>query len=1074
MALVVTLLLVVLVTIAVMAFFARATSNRIIEVSRANQVLSSQVSDSATDYVIGQFLQEIAAHSATTTANDIPVFHPTTNTFAVPQKIDLPGANKTNFANHLRRSVNETTNGVGEANASTHSTAAVSANGRSVGTNRWNAPRLISGAGFDATNQLPNWIYLNKNGSVTNTPTTNAIGRFAYNVYNIGGLLDANVAGFPSSVTSDPTNLAILKGSVAGADLGVIPGVTNANAFVSSWRNANSVSSAASYVNAVTNAASGGFLRPSNNDQRFQSRQDLIALARTGNRGITAAALPYLTTFTRAPNAPSWSPQTPTNSSLDYAASCDAAASKNRFLPNVRASDTFPRADGTTAQAGESLIKTRFPLSRLAGIGPNGVNTSGNTTMMGGVPAPATAATIQRDFGLVWSGDRWTYVGSGGSAPQSTIKTLAQVTSENREPNFFELLQAAILEGSVGKTIGPAPAVPISSSTQEGRDADKGNHIIQIGVNLVDQYDANSYPTRIRFGGNDFAGVENIPYLTRVLGHHYRPTTDASAVSAYLLFEVWNPHSPRANTDAPTNFRVAAEGRLAIAYGSVPAYKYLLGNTWLSTDSGQPEFTATASATYGANGAFHNPTLLTPDVGATASDPNNVVNDVAVRFVGRFAGRVVCSDSIGTTTTPHTSYGGYHLPGGTPGVTFYMQYRDGGNWVSYQARTANINAGDKRGNRPAGDPMGPAICLSGFEPRSQRFGFGHESIRNRSITPPWMDQPWSVAIGRTARPNSSSVTEVFPAPTDGNPGTYAYGNALGLTWFPPLAAWGPGWGGLTTAVSLANGSGILYRTGFLAENNTTLANGSPSPLYYRDNDNILRRGDAAYASGSWGQPLDQDNPSGGASRPIMLDRPFRSVGEMGYAFRDLPFKSLDFFTAESADAALLDVFSVAEGAVSGVTAGVLDLNTRQQPVLKALLAGALKDEMSTSSGLAAATEADAIATAMIAVTDATPLLNRSDLATRVSPALAPGTFANNPADSAIKARRESVVRALADAGQTRTWNVLADVIAQSGRFVQGTAEENFLVESEQRVWLSAAIDRYLGRVVAERMEVVNE
>ena len=45
----------------------------------------------------------------------------------------------------------------------------------------------------------------------------------------------------------------------------------------------------------------------------------------------------------------------------------------------------------------------------------------------------------------------------------------------------------------------------------------------------------------------------------------------------------------------------------------------------------------------------------------------------------------------------------------------------------------------------------------------------------------------------------------------------------------------------------------------------------------------------------------------------MLNRPFRSVAELGYAFRDLPWKTLDFFSNNSADAGLLDIFTVNDG-----------------------------------------------------------------------------------------------------------------------------------------------------------------
>jgi hypothetical protein len=48
-------------------------------------------------------------------------------------------------------------------------------------------------------------------------------------------------------------------------------------------------------------------------------------------------------------------------------------------------------------------------------------------------------------------------------------------------------------------------------------------------------------------------------------------------------------------------------------------------------------------------------------------------------------------------------------------------------------------------------------------------------------------------------------------------------------------------------------------------------------------------------------------------------------------------------------------------------------------------------------------------------------------------------------------------------GQTRTWNLLIDVIAQSGKYkpksdLTGT---NFVVEGEKRYWVHIALDRDL-------------
>ena len=134
-----------------------------------------------------------------------------------------------------------------------------------------------------------------------------------------------------------------------------------------------------------------------------------------------------------------------------------------------------------------------------------------------------------------------------------------------------------------------------------------------------------------------------------------------------------------------------------------------------------------------------------------------------------------------------------------------------------------------------------------------------------------------------------------------------------------------------------------------------------SSTYYADPDGVVRPGMGAYTGGNGGSPASggypQADDSGTTSynirnsRPLMLNRPFRSVADMGYASRGMPWKNVDFFHTSSGDAALLDLFCVdptpellqkqgyanlntAQTAVP-LHAGVLDLNTRQTPVIQA-------------------------------------------------------------------------------------------------------------------------------------------
>jgi hypothetical protein len=264
---------------------------------------------------------------------------------------------------------------------------------------------------------------------------------------------------------------------------------------------------------------------------------------------------------------------------------------------------------------------------------------------------------------------------------------------------------------------------------------------------------------------------------------------------------------------------------------------------------------------------------------------------------------------------------------------------------------------------------------------------------------------------------------------------------------------------------------------------TVSRNATPgTDVTYTDPDGVRRLADGAFASGTEGLPLINNNTP---SRPIILNRPFRSVGELGYVFRGTPWKSLDFFTPESGDAALLDVFCIDEPAPGGLTAGRVNLNTRQWPVLKALLAGGGK--LDDGSANLSDVEAEALAKALVQRTTSTaanqgPLLYRSDLVGRniggasyTGFSADVGSYLTGP-DAAIKRRREAPVRALADVGTTRSWNFLVDVIAQSGRFAPtgGTNAGDFIVEAENRVWEHLAIDRHTARILARSHETVTD
>jgi len=270
---------------------------------------------------------------------------------------------------------------------------------------------------------------------------------------------------------------------------------------------------------------------------------------------------------------------------------------------------------------------------------------------------------------------------------------------------------------------------------------------------------------------------------------------------------------------------------------------------------------------------------------------------------------------------------------------------------------------------------------------------------------------------------------------------------------------------------------------------------------YSDNDAVIRPADAIYPGGATTTGSSTPYYTTSTSyHPIMLNRPFRNVAELGYAFRDLPWKTLDFFTEKSADAGLLDIFCVNDGPRSTtaynangdlgmvaptMVAGQLNPNSLYldpnnsalAPVAQPVLAGALWDD--SSSSVVATGSGDQTAQTMtnrlVNATATTPMQNKSELITR------PGlltqilpTAAND--NQAVKARREVVPRAVSSVSQTRVWNLVIDVVAQSGHFKPNAnnLQNDFVVEGEQHYWVHVAIDRFTGQVLDKQIEVVNE
>ncbi len=555
-----------LMTLLVVAFLSQATLSQEVSFSSSGQMRAGIIAQTALDTVVGDLFDEIAETSNTNTPN---LFIPTNGTF-MPASSGNAGA-----INVVKISADGSTfwNGGGPARASAIPTTAPAVDGRYIGTNRWSLPALSPNLSV-----VPNWIYIERNGVVTNgtavslSALTNstpanlnyAVGRFAYVIYDEGAGLDVNVAGHHTTMPANLGNELANRGNEGFVDLTSI-GLTaaqvdalvtfrnpasgaNGNLYLNYLLglNTNSVLTNYSYIG-VTNTTSmrygdeAGFMTNYPGDQKFLGRMDFLRFA--ASNGITDInQLSALTTFTREKNAPI--PAIPPGTING------AAAAAPNFTPNDSAYSSIPvYANATTLNtngglflypdqnlavpANTPVLRRRFPLSWLAWIGPNGP-TNG-----------ATAADVDLAFGLQWNSTDsiWTYDTADLDSTTWSIKDLTQVAAQNRSPNFFELLKAAISYKTLGQASGAAESSEGNTfpAMHEAFDLNTTLHLLQIGANILSEQSTANYPVRIRLlpqptahiplltGGsantimnvlvytNEVYGAANLPYPSKIM-----------------------------------------------------------------------------------------------------------------------------------------------------------------------------------------------------------------------------------------------------------------------------------------------------------------------------------------------------------------------------------------------------------------------------------------------------------------------------------------------------------------------------------------------------------------------------
>lgn len=1028
LAIVIVVSLMAMLMVLILAFLLASSTHRNASSTEAAMRQADNLADLAKETVVADLRQEMVSGSikVTTTPDNESSYEVEDPKAMIPSRAVKPSVASDTRLNLL---VKQSAGGVkfhsfgasALTRASGISTMTPAADGRRVAETRWSAPRLFESGGELGNTQVPDWIYVTRGGTNPtafngpNSKSRNAdgstnmdfvVGRYAYQIYDVSGLLDANVAGYG---TAAPGPEVARKGSLVWADLTVLSPDSGGMQKLAEWRHSGSWSNPLDDLIRPWGEPQGWLRAPVFNgksDKLFLNRRDLIAYQKANPTVMGGAMLPYLSTDPRELSQPSWAPTFDAGGAFDYKAKRNDANSVNRRFASVRVLSSFTRRDGSKAVIGEPLVRNRFPLSKLKAF------TDGNRTdilnYFGLVPAIESGGKV-----LAWR---------HANALDGSIRKLHEVATENREPDFFELLKAGLLEGSVANSMAG------NGFFQDiGRDNKDSYQIYRIGASVIDQWDTDDDPTVIQYGQtnpltgvrvDDAIGVENLPYLHFIGESRFRRRDQAappndSLATTFLTFQLWNPHKNAAQGRLATgSYRIAFSGRSFMEWNTSTAAGY--------TDPGytpyrrtSPVRTSTFATDFiqfnvaaGAN-SFAQPLYLKPGTaGATSSKPNDTIQGAAP-VIGYNVGEI---DAPYTSTATHGQR--YNTNGifsrYDPSLNIALQKNVNGTWVTYQlipdwTLTHGFVIGSLVDNTNRlfaanGDYVNLHAML--IDPRTSRYGLS---------TTTGGDQ----AINKTT-------------------GNRTYDNKF----FPPSSWTNPG--GRRPQEYQANAS-----------------SGSTSRIVHRD----TRR-----------RPADAGTPfTADSNKPEILNRPFQSVADMGLAFRDEPWTSLNFFgdpddATTPGDGALLDLFSMTESPVRG---GVVNPNSAPAAVLETLLSkAAIREGVSLT-----AAQAKSYAQAIRAELTVNPLLNPADIA-----ALAGKITRTNPLPTTLNHKdRHFIARALADVANVRTWNLLVDVIAQSGKLAPAASGlETFVSQGERRVWYHLAIDRFTGQVVDLRRETVFE
>ncbi len=876
----------------------------------------------------------------------------------------------------------------------------------------WVKPRLLPADMTLTKNSSPDWIYISRDG--TNATAYKAelkqdlssgkpnpkfvVGRYAYNLYDTSGLLDINAAGHPAD--SPGAGRIGRKGTLATADLAGLPGMnSSAVADLAEWKHdwsstALAIKEVSNYPQDYISLSEGtGWRSLIANDNVFLSRQDMLRFAKSRPEALPDEALPLFTHFSRDLDAPSWKPH-PKRPKI----ALDAGAGGNdaRGMEDVLNPDPMTYDEGRKRR----LLSRRFPLERLKYVATPGQS------------GPLDPAKAERYFGLKWNGTSWDYI---HAKSDGRIYTLQDVPA-GREPDFFEILRSSVLVGSLGRQFAARGWDAIDQMLSQhqlpnggigGIDSSINLNIMEMGASIIDQYDADSYPTSIVISGGarpyTVFGKEDVPYICRLSAIPYRSSkpfrvrvyngdgspakTDALEASMVLQPMLWRPHQIAEGNAGPTKFRIRPR-HIDPAGGSI----FYLTNGWQMPGGKAPPPADRATAgdySYWGGPNYRN------------SEPQNfpkTFNGSEYLEIGLAQGSSAFREPQSVNSPEHGSIAGYTVGGNVspipvrPGDLRWPGLPNGYTSVSGflvgHALTARIEDGASGQPRLQigyfrGDPIEVMMEYEGPDKKwhpyqsaefTYKSNWGHHYLLGGAdydteafhwssyLIDPRTDRFGGLATVMAGGMNPNKWNTLAKQATWPEGCALAFGQNRGEGirpgWTGPAANTGWSYNGNIDVFS-------PYNPAAAVENNKVAWSEALS-FAYLDPDNVLRPGVAAineYNSTAVGNPMSRRSMVGATGsisasassligRPRVLNRPFATVADLAYSFRGTPWRDIDFLNPSSPDSGLLDVFTVyenpnenkANATAAPIVAGRVNLNSASADVIAALIRGTAVDQ----------------------------------------------------------------------------------------------------------------------------------